>query len=137
VVTLGLSAGGTIVGAAAGALALGIAMVPSGAPASAADLIILSVPAIVGALLGAVLTPIAAWMLLRRVPLGRAFLVLAAGTIAGGVFGWLLLDRIFPRHWDPIEASVAAAVFGFVVAAVALRVTVGRRREPPGEPRMV
>jgi hypothetical protein len=116
--TLGLSAIGAIVGAAAGALALLIALVLDGTRMGISDLFVLAIPAILGAFLGTVLTPIAAWMLLRRVPLGRAFLGLAAGTIVGGVLGWFFL-----RAWDNIEGAVVAAVVGFVIAAVALRRT--------------
>jgi hypothetical protein len=115
-VTAGLSVFGAVVGAAAGSTALLIGALLDGHVAFN-DLVILGIPAAIGAVLGAVLTPIAGWMLLRRVPLGRAFAGLAAGTIGGGVLGWLLLAR----HTDPIMGPVGAAVVGFLVAAVAMR----------------
>ena len=115
-VTAGLSVFGSIVGAGAGATALLISALLDGHVAFS-DLVVLGVPAVIGAVLGSVLTPIAGWMLLRRVPLGRAFAGLAAGTIGGGVLGWLFLAR----HTDPIMGPVGAAVVGFLVAAVAMR----------------
>ena len=115
-VTAGLSVFGAIVGAAAGATSMLAATLITGVM-RVEDLFVLGVPAVIGAALGAVLTPIAGWMLLRRVPLGRAFAGLAAGTITGGVLGWLLLAR----HMDPIKASVGSAVAGFLIAAIAMR----------------
>ncbi|MDQ2766617.1 MAG: hypothetical protein M3Y30_05630, partial [Gemmatimonadota bacterium] len=114
-VTAGLSVFGAVVGAAAGAVSMLVATLLTGV-LTFDDLIVLSIPAAIGAVLGAVLTPIAGWMLLRRVPLGRAFAGLAAGTIVGGVLGWLLA-----KHTDPVYASVGSAVAGFLVAAVAMR----------------
>jgi hypothetical protein len=115
-VTAGLSVFGSIVGAAAGAVSLFIGTLLTG-QLIVGELFVLGIPAAIGGILGAVLTPIAGWMLLRRVPLGRAFAGLAAGTIGGGVLGWLLLAR----HMDPVLASVGSAVIGFLAAAVAMR----------------
>jgi hypothetical protein len=115
-VTAGLSVFGAIVGAAAGATSMFVATLLTGV-LRFQDLIVLGVPAVIGGALGAVLTPIAGWMLLRRVPLGRAFAGLAVGTIVGGVLGWLLLAR----RMDPVNACVGSAVAGFLVAAVAMR----------------
>jgi hypothetical protein len=115
-VTAGLSVFGSIVGAAAGAAALFFGVLLNGQFIDDA-FFVLELPAIIGAVLGAILTPIAGWMLLRRVPLGRAFAGLAAGTIGGGVLGWLLLAR----HMDPIVGSVGSAVIGFLTAAIAMR----------------
>lgn len=126
IVTFGLSAGGAIVGAAAGAVASLLALVVGRVIVSIFDLWVLAIPATIGAFLGFVLTPIVAWMLLRRVPLGRAFLGLAGGTIAGGVLGFF-----FPYEWDPIEGAVVAAVVGFCVAALVLRWLASRRKELP------
>lgn len=115
-VTAGLSVFGAVVGAAAGATALFVGTLLTG-QSIFGELFVLAVPAVIGAGMGAVLTPIAGWMLLRRVPLGRAFGGLAAGTILGGVLGWWLI----PRDTYPLTATIAAAVAGFLIAAVALR----------------
>jgi hypothetical protein len=116
--TLGISAVGGMLGAAAGALALLLAALLGGEHMKFSELEILQFPATIGAILGAVLTPIAAWMLLRRVPLGRAFLSLSAGTIVGGVVGWFALSG-----WDEIYGAVTAATLGFVITAFILRYT--------------
>ena len=122
-VTLGLSAGGTIVGGAAGALAFLIAAIASGIAIPFDALWIFAIPAALGAFLGFVLTPIASWMLLRRVPLGRAFPGLAAGTIAAGVLGGLFL-----RGPHALEGAILSPTLGFFAAAVVLR-RVGSRRD--------
>ena len=124
-VTAGLSVFGAVVGAAAGATALFVGTLLTG-QAFFDPLFVLGVPAVIGAILGAVLTPIAGWMLLRRVPLGRAFAGLAAGTIGGGILGWLSLYilahfSIRARGADPFAVPVGAAVVGFLVAAVVMR----------------
>jgi drug/metabolite transporter (DMT)-like permease len=125
-VTLGLSAGGTLVGGAAGALAFLIAAMASGIAIPFDALWIFAIPAALGAFLGFVLTPIASWMLLRRVPLGRAFPGLAVGTIAGGVLGGLFLHG--PHG---LEGTIVSAVLGFFVAAVVLRCVSSRREALP------
>ena len=119
-VTAGLSVFGAVVGAAAGAVAMLVGTLITGGM-TVGDLFVLGIPAVLGAGLGAVLTPIAGWMLLRRVPLGRAFAGLAAGTIAGGVLGWSLLARPLSDFTDPIMVSVSSAVAGFLIAAIAMR----------------
>ena len=115
-VTAGLSVFGAIVGAAAGTTALFVGVLLNGQFIDDA-FFVLGFPAFIGAVLGAVLTPIAGWMLLRRVPLGRAFAGLAVGTIGGGVLGW----KLFAPRMDPIVGSVGAAVVGFLIAAIAMR----------------
>jgi hypothetical protein len=119
-VTAGLSVFGSVVGAAAGAVSMFVGTLLSGQPILG-ELFVLGIPAVIGAGLGAVLTPIAGWMLLRRVPLGRAFAGLAAGTIVGGALGWSLLARPLSHYVDPIMVSVGSAVVGFLIAAVAMR----------------
>lgn len=63
-----------------------------------------------GALVGAVAAPVLGLFLFRHVPLGRAMLVTAAGTLAGAAIGLAVAGA-------PIIGSCA----GFVVAAVLLR----------------
>jgi hypothetical protein len=82
--------------------------------------------AYVGALVGVPLAPLAAWLLLRHVPLGQAILVTGLGTIAGGVAG--LTARV---TGDAIRGAVICGVLGFVVAAVYLRASIRRRVAPP------
>jgi hypothetical protein len=65
----------------------------------------------IGAPVGAVLGPIAAWLLMRHVPLGRAIGGTALGTFAGAVPGvMLMLPGI----------AYMGAVLGFGVAAIYL-----------------
>jgi hypothetical protein len=125
-VTLGLSAGGAVFGATAGALGLAIAAV-LGDPALLPPPFVLLVAGMVGGIIGAVLTPIAAWLLLRRVPFKRLFPGAVVGTVLGGVLGWLVgIDELIP-----IQNAVFGAVVGFLIAAVVMR----RRAAKPAAPR--
>ena len=115
-VTFALIPIGAVLGAAAGAVALGIA-------AQLTEDLVFAImrweamlfAAYVGATFGAVALPLTAWLLLRRVALGLAFGVLLAATIAGGIAGWIL-----PLGGDDIQGGVQGAIVGYFVAAVAL-----------------
>jgi hypothetical protein len=72
-----------------------------------------------GAALGFVLAPIAAWTLMRHVPLWRAILETALGTAIGvGVGLFLSRGRPYAALW-PLGFGVA----GFLAAAIRLRLT--------------
>jgi hypothetical protein len=115
-VTLGLSAAGAVLGGLAGAGALGAALLISDGFALFSGLAILAVPAIIGAALGSVCAPLAGWLLLRRVPLGRAFGGLVLGTVFGGLFGWFL-----PVSFDIMNQPILTAAAGFLAAAIFMR----------------
>lgn len=121
-VTLGLTGAGALCGGFAGAAGLALALLIE-APFGRAPLGIYLFAAGVGAPLGALLAPLASWLLLRRVPVGRSFLRLTLGTIVGGVAGWFTLAGHNPLVWP---TAVAAA--GFLSVAIALRLT--HRRAP-------
>jgi len=69
--------------------------------------------AVFGAAMGAGLAPVAAWTLMRRVPIWRAIAETAAGTVLGTALG-LIVPRL-PAPW--------LGVLGFVVAATRLWLT--------------
>ena len=74
--------------------------------------------AAIGGVIGTVLGPSLAWLLLRRVPIGRAVLQCMLGALVGGVVGALLPNPTdHDMDWQPIET----AVIGTVYAAVRLR----------------
>lgn len=120
-VTAGLVVAGAVVGAVAGAAMFTLTMLLSGELSKlwvARDLLMFA--AWFGARAGAVLGPVAAWLLMRHVPLGRAIGGTALGTLAGGALGLLMVG--------PVE-SIPAGVLGFCAAAVYLRVrTPGQAR---------
>ena len=127
-VTLGLSAAGIAFGAVAGAAALGAVLVlEQGLPLAADPRVFLFAGAL-GAALGAMCAPLAGWLLLRRVPLGRAFAGLTLGTILGGVAGWFA-----PVTFNEITQPIAAAALGFLGAALVLRFKAARPSRRPGE----
>src|SRR5688500_16738356 len=91
-VTLGLSVAGAVLGAVAGAMAFALSLAIGGS----SDLLfgeplkLLTIPAVLGGVVGALLAPAMAWLLLRHVPLGKALAWSTVGTVAGGVLGWRL-----------------------------------------------
>jgi hypothetical protein len=70
-----------------------------------------------------VLLPAAGWLLMRRVPLGRAMLWTTVGTISGGLVGW------FTPFWvDELYRTLVCGFLGFIIAVITLR-RLGARRE--------
>ena len=74
-----------------------------------------------GTPLGAVLFPLAGWLLMRRVALGGALLGTAVGTTAGGLVGWLLPYRDYLMLGDTITRVLVGGVVGFLIAVLVLR----------------
>ena len=136
-VTLGLVGIGAILGAIAGAAAFTVASAPSlltdGIQGFGGDLLFASL--FFGVPLGAISAPVLAWALLRRVPLGRMFVWSVAGTVVGGVAGWItsswavLGDNSLERA---INFGVAGAFIGCVVACILLRYRAFPRPMPDG-----
>ncbi|MFN0180323.1 MAG: hypothetical protein ACKVZ0_16100 [Gemmatimonadales bacterium] len=132
-VTLGLVVAGIVVGAACGVAALGILGVLSG-ESPLRDGLPLAVAAAFGAAVGAVAAPAFSWLLLRYVPLGKAILHCAIGTVVGGVLGFAIPSIHLGSVVVP--AVLYAPVVGFLAAAVRLRlVTPSRPREQLDLPR--
>lgn len=113
-VTLGLVGAGAVFGALAGALALAIGLSITDGLATATRSITLQLPAALGAVLGGLALPIAGWLVLRRVPLGRAVAGCVVGTVAGGAVVWTLQIGGF----DTIYYSLAGAFAGFILACL-------------------
>jgi hypothetical protein len=122
-VTLGLAAAGAVFGAVAGALALATGLVLSGDYGHLDEPVLFAIAATLGAMLGVVCAPLAGWLLLRRVPLGRAFGGLTVGATLGGVVGWFI-----PRSFAHGDGILIAAALGFLAAAVVLRIWHARER---------
>ena len=115
-VTSGLVAAGAGAGALAGAAVAGVIAAIVEHPGAALEPGLLGFGATFGAVLGAVLLPLAGWLLMRRVPLGRALLGTAAGAVSGGLLGWFM-----PVGADVIARTLVAGVAGFLVAVIVLR----------------
>lgn len=115
-VTLGLSVTGAVLGGVAGVVALGIGLLVKAGLATFSHLSVLLIPGVIGAALGSVCAPLAGWLLLRRVPLGRAFAGLVAGTVLGGLAGWFS-----PWTFGLLLQPIATAAAGFVAAALVMR----------------
>ena len=126
--TLSLSAVGAVVGAALGALALWGLSIAIRNP----RLIEAIWPAALsGGLLGAVLAPIAAFTLMRHVPIWRAIVETALATTVGVAVGWVVGPRMgYAGLWP-----VGLGLLGFLVAAIRLRLTHrGGHRVDAGRP---
>ena len=78
----------------------------------------------VGAPMGAVLLPLAGWLLMRHVPIGQALVGTMLGTIVGGLVGWYA-----PVGSDEIARSLVGAILGFALVVILLR-----RRAPARSP---
>lgn len=130
-VTAGLVAFGAVAGAVAGALVALLAIAVSLGPLEALDLDLIGFGATLGAPLGAVLLPAAGWLLMRRVPLGRAMLWTTLGTIGGGLVGWFT-----PFLIDEFYRTLVGGFLGFVIAVITLRRLALRRESAsaPGDP---
>jgi hypothetical protein len=87
--------------------ALGLLLRPEGTGIAAA---LLPLVAILGGVLGAVLLPVGAWLLLRRAPLWQVCLVPAVCAAAGEVLEWTL--------WN--QTTFAGAGLGLFVGVVLL-----------------
>jgi len=73
--------------------------------------------AMFGGVMGAVLAPIAAWSLMRRVPIWRAITDTAIGTVIGAVVGLVFQPR-FDTAW---LSPPLLGICGFALAAIRLR----------------
>lgn len=112
-VTLGLVGAGATFGGFAGGTALALALLITENDTSGFGFIL---GAIFGTPLGAVVGPIVALTLLRRVPLGRVFLGLSTGTVVGGVVGWVMAAS----SPQPL-IGLAGAFIGCLTTAIMLR----------------
>jgi hypothetical protein len=119
-VTVGLSAVGVIIGSVLGAILAVLFGVRVGDFGFASE--IWFAGAMLGAGVGGILAPVAAWTLMRRVPIWRAIGETAAGTVLGTTLG-LIFPRL-PAPW--------LGVLGFVTAATRLWLTHRRPRSGVG-----
>ena len=123
-VTAALSILGAVVGGILGGVL--IALLPLGIPM--ADFRITGEPLYIGTLFGAVmgsvLAPIAAWTLMRRVPIWRAIADTAVGTLIGAMVGLIFQ----PRHDTAWLSPPLLGVGGFALAAIRLRFSNRARR---------
>ena len=115
-VTAGLAVASAVAGAAVADAVLATALaITQGPLAVFRDPIVYLVGGVVGAACGLVCGPVAAWTMLRNVPLGRAILEPSVAAAIGGAVGLLLAE---PRGiWGPIGGAVA----GLLLAAIRLR----------------
>lgn len=120
-VTGGLLLAGGIVGGLVGGGVLGVFVTiarllgESGLP----PLRVFGVAAGVGALIGALTGPPLAWLLLRRVPIGKALLHTAVGSVVGGLLGGVLaFTGVTGRNAFPWFFATVFA--GYVGAALRL-----------------
>jgi hypothetical protein len=119
-VTAILSAIGALVGAVLGMLTITALLLATGGRRLFDDASgVLTFAAGLGGLLGFILAPVAAWTLMRHVPIWRAVLETALGTALGAAVGYLVAtDRGDAMLW-PLPFALA----GFAVAALRLRLT--------------
>ncbi len=117
-VTLGLVAGGGLVGAVSGALAFAIVLAVVG---QSLEPSLLAIGGAFGAVTGTVVAPLVSWLFLRHVPLGRAFAQTALGTIVGGAIGFFLPTLGLGFAFVP--GFLYGGLTGCTAAAIRLRLT--------------
>ena len=121
-VTAGLSVAGGVVGSVCSAAAVTlIAGIEGGIGTFVSRELagLLGVAAAFGGLAGMIGTPVLSWALLRRVPLGRAALFTAIGTIVGAVGGEL--TRPLNPYARTIPAVLIGALLGFIAGGLVAR----------------
>jgi len=117
-VTGGLVLVGGIAGALASVIAVAAVLLATEPRLLVRHPEILLLAGTVGAAFGSVLGPLAAWLLMRHVPLGVAIGGTMLGTLAGGVAALLLADEII--------GFLALPLLGFFLAALVIRLRVPR-----------
>lgn len=118
IVAFGLIPAGAVAGGLAGALGAMIWVTSTEGFHLASFPLVAAVAGVVGAVLGAVLLPLAGFTLLRHVPLGRALAETIVATAVGGAIGVQLLGA----WW------LAGPLAGFGVAAIRLWALARRAR---------
>jgi len=113
-VTIGLVGAGILFGAIAGGTSFALVGILAGERISIEEF---EIGAMFGAPLGAITAPLLSWLLLRRVPLGKMFLVCSVGTAIGGIVGWFATAA----GGDIMVNPLVGAFVGCVIAAIALR----------------
>lgn len=83
-----------------------------------------------GAPLGAVILPVFAWLLLRRVSFGTIILWSVAGAVPGAIAGFLAGARVFQDA--EVVGGLAGAFAGFLVAAAMMRASATRAAKAGG-----
>jgi hypothetical protein len=122
VVTAGLMVAGWSFGTIAGTLVLigwGMVHADPSILSLAGLRFVLEFAIIIGGVLGAALGPIAAWLLMRHVPLGLAVGGTTLGTLAGGAVALIATGNPF--------TAMLYGMAGFGVSAIGLRLRVPRR----------
>lgn len=79
---------------------------------------------VLGGVMGGVLAPIAAWTLVRRVPIWRAITDTAVGTVIGAMLG-LIFQPLHDTAW---LSPPLLGIGGFALAAIRLRLSKRARR---------
>lgn len=115
-ITAGLILTGAVVGALAGAVSLTTSLWIDRDPWYVLGLF---AGPLYGAPIGAVVAPVLAWTVLRRVALGQMFMWLGSGTAIGGLVGWI--TTVTPMEEAKVMSGLAGAVVGCLVAAIRVR----------------
>jgi hypothetical protein len=121
-VTAGLSAAGGIVGGLCSTAAIALIAAIEGGVGSLVSRELaglFGLAAAFGAVAGMIGAPVLSWALLRRVPLGRAALFTAIGTILGAVGGELI--RPLNPYARTLPGVLIGALLGFIGGGVLAR----------------
>jgi hypothetical protein len=118
-VTLGLIGAGAVVGAVCGIVALAIVMSLTAKPRLLLDPTLYAIGGIFGAVTGAIFAPTLSWLLLRRVPLGRAIAHTVVGAVLGGTIGFFL--PVLSFGFGAVPGFLWGGLLGATAGAARLR----------------
>jgi hypothetical protein len=116
-VTVGLAAVGAGVGSVLGGFLAAMLAARMGGFGRMGGFQVLLAGASFGATAGVVLAPLAAWTLMRRVPIWRAIAETALGTVVGAGIGLLIAPNVDSVLSSPLVLGLA----GFALASLRLR----------------
>ena len=125
IIIAGLAVTGAVVGGVLGAVAMAlVVMIRDVRVFALTGTEALIAGATFGVVAGAILAPIAAWTLMRSVPLWRAIGEPAIGTTLGAAIATLLAPV-------GVAGPIFGGILGFIAAAVRLRIAYGRKKRAP------
>jgi len=129
VITIGLVGAGAIAGGTAAVFAGWLAMMYEAGPSGIGLHDLWEVGSFtfpLGAIFGSVMFPVAAWALLRRVPIGRALVTTALTTVVGAAIGEALAP--FNPYHEGTPGIIWGGVVGFLAETLGLWLTSRSRR---------
>jgi len=121
---VGLMVAGAVMGAISGVVVAQVLGAVHGSLDLLFEAVVWRVSALIGAVCGAVLAPLASFTILRHAPLWRVFTDTTVGSVVGGCAGLLL------EPGGDLRVLVSLATIGFLLAVAHLAWSTRRAKRP-------